>query len=156
MRAWTELKDVEFSFVNSHDKAAAVRDNSSRERLKQVLAERLRNSKNVVLVLGKTTRFDDDWVPFEVSYAVDNCKLPIIAAYPGYEYILAPQELAPAWPRSLAERISSGAAHVIHVPFKRTVLSAAIGQFSHGSYPNGNGLGWYSREAYASFGIAVP
>ena len=26
MRAWTELKDAEFSFVNSHQKAVAVRD----------------------------------------------------------------------------------------------------------------------------------
>lgn len=155
MRAWTELKDTEFSFVNSHEKAAAVRESSSRERLRNVLAERLRNSRNMVLILGETTRFDTDWVPFEVSYAVDTCEIPIIAAYPGYEYILDPAALAPTWPPALAERIWNGTAHVIHVPFKRSVLTAAIGQFSHNNYPNGNGLGWYSREAYASFGIAI-
>jgi hypothetical protein len=155
MRAWTELKDTEFSFVNSHDKSAAVRDSISRQRLRDVLAERLRNSKNMVLILGQTTRFDTDWVPFEISYAVDTCKIPIIAAYPGYEYVLDPKGLAATWPFALSERIWSGVAHVIHVPFKRTVLSGAIRQFSPDSYPLGNGLGWYSREAYASFGVSI-
>jgi hypothetical protein len=153
LRAWTELKDTDFSFVNSHEKAAAVRDSSSRQRLRDVLAERLRNSKNMVLVLGNTTRFDADWVPFEISYAIDSCKIPIIAAYPGYEYILNPPGLAGTWPAALASRIQLGTAHVIHVPFKRSVLTAAIRQFSYNNYPNGNGLGWYSREAYTSFGI---
>jgi len=155
MRAWTELEDTEFSFVNSHEKAAAVRDGSSRQRLRSVLSERLRNSKNMVLVLGETTRFDSDWVPFEISYAVDTCAIPIIAAYPGYEYILDPAALARTWPQALTERILSSAAHVIHVPFRRAVVSAAIKQFSHNNYPNGSGLGRYSTEAYASFGITV-
>ena len=155
MRAWNELKDTEFSFVNSHEKAAAVRDSSSRQRLRDVLAERLRNSRNMVLVLGKTTRFDTDWVPFEISYAVDTCEIPIIATYPAYEWIRAPQLLKSEWPAALAERIQSETAHVIHVPFKQAVLVDAIGQFDHNAYPTGKGLGFYSDKAYAAFGINV-
>lgn len=155
LRAWKELENCEFSFVNSHDKAAAVRDTSNRQRLRTVLAERLRNSKNMVLILGATTRFDTDWVPFEISYAVDNCEIPIIAAYPSYEYIRNPASHAKEWPAALADRIWSEAAHVIHVPFKREVLVDAIGQFSHDKYPNGHGLGVYSASAYANFGIHI-
>jgi hypothetical protein len=134
---------------------AAVRDSSSRQRLRDVLAERLRNSKNMVLILGDTTRFDADWVPFEVSYAVDTCAIPIIAAYPGYEHILNLSGLASTWPPALAKRIANDTAHVIHVPFKQSVLSAAIKQFSPDSYPNGKGRACYTREAYASFGIPI-
>src|SRR5713101_1705961 len=90
LRAWHEDDDCDFHFVNSHDKAAAVRDSSSKQRLRDVLAERLRNSKNMILILGKTTRFDTDWVPFEITYAVDTCEIPIIAAYPAYAYIRNP------------------------------------------------------------------
>ena len=80
LRAWHADDDNEFYFVNSHDKGAAVRDSSSKQRLRDVLAERLRNSKNMVLILGQSTQFDTDWVPFEIAYAVDSCNLPIIAA----------------------------------------------------------------------------
>ena len=155
MRAWKELKDAEFSFINSHEKAAAVSDSSSRQRLRDVLAERLRNSRNMVLILGKTTRFDADWVPFEISYAIDTCKIPIIATYPAYACIRAPWSLKSAWPAALANRIRSETAHVIHVPFKQAVLVDAIGQFDHNAYPLGKGLGIYSAEAYANFGISV-
>ena len=155
MQAWKELKNTEFSFVNSHQKAAAVRDSSSKQRLQDVLAERLRNSRNMVLILGKTTLFDVDWVPFEISYAVDTCNIPIIATYPTYKSIRNPRSHESEWPAALADRIRSETAHVIHVPFKQTVLVDAIGQFDHNAYPPGNGLGVYSDEAYASFGISV-
>ena len=153
MRAWKELKGTEFSFVNSHDKAAAVRDSSSKRRLREVLAERLRNSRSMVLILGETTRFDGDWIPFEISYAVDTCRIPIIAAYPAYVSIRNPGSHSSEWPSALAKRIRSETAHVIHVPFKQAVLVDAIGQFHHNSYPPGKGLGRYSDEAYAHFGI---
>ena len=55
--------------------------------------ERLNNSKNMVLIIGPTTRFDTDWVPFEIGYAVDYRKIPTIATYIGYDWILAPIQL---------------------------------------------------------------
>lgn len=155
MRAWKELAHTEFSFINSHEKAAAVRDSSSKQRLRAVLAERLRNSRNMILILGKTTRFDNDWVPFEISYAVDTCKIPIIAAYPAYASIRHPETHVSEWPAALAERIHAKTAHVIHVPFKQTVLVDAIAQFDHNNYPHGNGLGRYTDEAYGQFGIRL-
>ena len=140
LTAWHEHDGIEFRIVDSHEKAAAVRDSSSRARLRAVLAERLRSSKNMVVIIGQTTRFDTDWVPFEIEYAVDTCEIPIIAAYPGLDFVVAPLALAGLWPAALASRIRSGAAHVIHVPFKREPLRDAIGQFSHDNYPVGQGL----------------
>ncbi len=48
----------------------------------------------MVLIIGKTTREDTDWVPFEIRYVVDECRIPTIAAYPNTSPILV-QELPP-------------------------------------------------------------
>jgi hypothetical protein len=154
LRAWHVHPNNDFNFVNSHEKAAAVRNSSSKQRLRDVLAERLRNSKNMILILGQTTRLDHDWVPFEISYAIDTCKIPIIAAYPSYEYIQAPNQLSALWPQALADRIRTGVARVIHIPFKQRPLTDAVRQFTHDALPSG-ALVYYTREAYASFGIRV-
>jgi hypothetical protein len=140
--------------TNSHDKAYAVRDSSRRATLRSSLQERLRNSKNMVLIIGETTRHDTDWVPFEIEQAVDHYQIPIIVAYTIYEgRISAPSAFSGYWPAALATRINNGSAHAIHVPFKKGPINDAIGQFSHFNFPLGGGVGVYSPEAYQSFGI---
>jgi glucan phosphoethanolaminetransferase (alkaline phosphatase superfamily) len=61
MKAWTAKTDDGFTMINSHEKSFAVRDSSLRTTLRNSLLERLRNSKNMVLVIGETTRLDTDW-----------------------------------------------------------------------------------------------
>jgi hypothetical protein len=105
LRAWHVRTDNDFRFVNSHEKTAAIRDSSKRETLRRVLVERLGDSKNVVLILGETTRFDQDWVPFEIAHAIDVRGLPIIAAYPGYDCIQDPAALGGYWPAALSNAL---------------------------------------------------
>jgi Thoeris protein ThsB, TIR-like domain len=155
LKMWREHDGLDFNWTDSHEKVAAIRDSSSKLRLRTVLSGRLRNSKNMVLIVTQDTRLDTDWVPFEIGYAVDTCAIPIIAAYPDYTYIQAPAELSPLWPKALADRIWAKTARVIHVPFKLEPLKDAIGQFTHDSMPN-TSLNYYTREAYASFGISIP
>lgn len=154
MKAWTAKTDDEFTMNNSHDKASAVRDSSKKETLKNSLLERLRNSRNMVLIIGETTALDNDWVPFEIRSAVDTYKIPIIAAYTGYSRpIRNPSALRAFWPQELSSRIDSGAASVIHIPFKKAPIADAISQFSHNKLPLNGGLGFYSDDAYVAFGI---
>ena len=153
LKAWDEHNDHPFYFTNSHDKTESVRDSSKRETLRSALVTRLRNSKNMVLIIGQTTRFDTDWIPFEISYAIDECEIPIIAAYPGLDFIVAPSLLSNLWPAALASRIQNGTAHVIHVPFRKEPLVDAVPRFSHENYPNGGGLGIYNNEAYRQWGL---
>jgi hypothetical protein len=152
MKAWTEKTDDDFTMVNSHDKASSVRDSSRKATLRASLQERLRNSKNMVLIIGETTRFDTDWVPFEIEQAIDNYEIPIIAAYTGYDFILEPNQLSALWPGALADRINDKTAHVIHIPFKKEPVKAAIGQFNHDALPNGP-LTYYIRDAYVRWGL---
>jgi hypothetical protein len=155
MKAWSAKTDDDFTLINSHDKAAAVRDSSLHSTLRRSLHERLKNSKNMVLVIGETTRFDIDWVPFEIEQAVDRYEIPIIAAYTIFDKpIRKPAALWQYWPQALASRINKGTAHVIHIPFRKAPLNHAINQFSHDRFPNGGGLGYYDDDAYHYFGIA--
>ena len=101
LKAWTAKTDDSFSMINSHEKSAAVRDSSKKETLRLRLKERLQNSKHLLLIIGKTTKLDKDWVPFEIKYAIDDCDIPIIATYTDYEYILKPNDLSHLWPKEL-------------------------------------------------------
>jgi hypothetical protein len=152
LQAWHEHEHIEFNLINSHDKTAAVRDSSKKETLKGRLRERLNNSKNMLLIIGDTTKLDRDWIPFEISYAVDTCNIPIIAAYPSYESILNPASHRSEWPAALAERIDNETAKVIHIPFKKEPIKDAISQFDHNNLPKSS-LSYYSRETYEGWGI---
>lgn len=156
LKMWHEHEDIEFSMVNSHDKASSVRDNSKRSTLRNSLLERLRNSKNMILIIGDTTRFDNDWVPFEIASAIDSYGLPIIAAYPKYMNITAPNhpDLRALWPEALRTRIDNGTARVIHVPFRKEPIKDAASRFSHDALPSGS-LIHYTVEAYKNWGLVA-
>jgi hypothetical protein len=152
--AWDAHKNHDFKMVNSHEKASAVRDSSKRSTLRASLLERLRNSKNMVLIIGETTRFDTDWVPFEIEKAVDEYRIPIIIAYTVFgNAIRNPAALAGYWPPALKARIDNRTASAIHIPFKQAPLFNAIDQFSFNRLPNGGPLGIYNDAAYVSWGI---
>lgn len=155
IKAWTAKGDDNFSIINSHEKNAAVRDSSKKETLKARLKNRLSNSKNMVLIIGPTTKNDTDWVPFEIEYAIDKCNIPIIVAYTGYNYVRAPEKLSNLWPKALKDRIDNGTASAIHIPYKKNPLKDAIDQFGPNKKPKNGGLGKYSKEAYKSFGIEL-
>ena len=152
MKAWSAKTDDDFTMINSHEKVCSVRDTSKKTTLRASLQERLRNSKNMVLIIGETTRLDTDWVPFEIEQAVDNYGIPIIATYTDYSPILTPRELRPLWPKALADRINDKTARVIHIPFKKAPLLDAIDQFNHNNLPKGS-LSHYSDEAYRSWDL---
>ena len=152
MKAWTEKGDDDFTMINSHEKSSSVRDSSKKATLRLSLQERLRNSRNMVLIIGNPTRFDTDWVPFEIEQAIDTYKIPIIATYVNYETILAPDQLSSLWPNALAIRINKRTARVIHIPFKKAPIKSALDQFGHDNLPSGS-LVYYTRETYVKWGL---
>lgn len=154
MKMWDASKHIEFSLCNSHEKTSSVRDSSKKETLKRSLITRLRNSKQFLLILTKTTKNDTDWVPFEIAYAVDTCELPLILAYPDYDSIMAPAELSVYWPPALKTRIENGSARAIHIPFRKAPVLDALSQFdiTNKNYPT-NGYGYYTREAHQEWGL---
>lgn len=154
LKMWSDKTDDDFSMIDSHEKTAAVRDSSKHATLRARLNQRLSNSKNMVLIIGETTRFDKDWVPFEIEQAVDQYKIPIIAAYTEWDKrILSPQNLAGYWPTALAARINNGTARVLHIPVKKLPLTDAVANMSH-TNPPPDSLSYYTAESYDRWAIA--
>ena len=154
LKAWHENDSIDFKFVNSHDKVDAVKDTASRERIMRSLRERLDNSKNMVLIIGSTTKNDRDFVPYEIAYAIDSCDIPIIAAYTDYtSVIINPGALRSLWPKALADRIDNETAKVIHIPFNRGLIDSAISQFDINNAPIDGSLGYYEREWQIKQGV---
>jgi hypothetical protein len=154
MKMWKAGKHRDFNLCDSHEKTASIRDTSKKETLRRSLVTRLKNSKQFILILTKTTKNDTDWVPFEIAYAVDNCELPLILAYPGFDSIMSPAALSDYWPQALKTRIENRVARAIHIPFKKSPLLDAIGQFdiNNKNYPT-DGYGYYTREAHQEWGL---
>lgn len=152
LKAWHEHDDIDFKFVNSHEKVSAVRDTSTKQTIMRSLRERLKNSKNMILIIGNTTKDDVDFVPYEIEYAIDVCKIPIIAVYTQYISILNPASHRREWPEALEERIDDGTARVIHISFKRRLIDAAMSKFTHVTPPRG-ALTYYTKEYQKSLGI---
>src|SRR6266508_3153815 len=88
LKAWDVRKDNDFSLTDSHEKTGAIQSYSQGDTIARHLRTRLLRSKNMVLIVGKTTKEDTDWVPLEIRYAIDECHIPIIAAYPAYDYVM--------------------------------------------------------------------
>lgn len=83
LRAW-KASDSSFPFIDAHDKNYNVRDNSDWEgTLKPRLRERLRNSKNIILILSTITR-NSRALREELDYGINNLGLPVIVIYPDY------------------------------------------------------------------------
>jgi hypothetical protein len=154
MKMWDASKHIDFNLCNSHEKTGAVRDSSQKDTLRRSLVTRLKNSKQFLLILTKTTKNDTDWVSFEIAYAIDNCELPLILAYPDFNSIMAPAALHEYWPPALKSRIENGSARAIHIPFKKDPVLDALGQFNinNKNYPT-DGYGFYTREAHQQWGL---
>ena len=147
MQAWSAGKNIDFKFVNSHDKTAAVRDTSLRSTLDSRIRERLAASKNCIVILSDDTRKSGSMLSYEIEKAVDFYEIPLICVYVGYEKINVPRELSSRWPNALTTRIHDGTADAIHVPFKKEILLTAINQFSVNGDSPGGSLFTYTNEA---------
>lgn len=152
IQVWSAGKNIDFRFVNSHDKTAAVRDSSLRTTLEARIRERLAASKNVVVILSDQTRNTGSMLSYEIEKAVDLYGLPLICTYTGYGSIMNPSALSGRWPSTLTARINNGSVSAIHVPFKMRPLLNAIGRFAVNGEKTSGPLDYYTRAAHVEFG----
>ncbi|MBT2700441.1 hypothetical protein J7E79_24190 [Bacillus sp. ISL-40] len=130
LQKWNSSKNFDLKFSDSHKKTNQVRDSSTIQTLQSRLLERMRNSKNMLLIISKDTSWDRGMLNFEIEKAVDYYELPIIIAYTGYDYIVNPSLHEAKWPKALYERIMNQSAKCIHISFKEKAITEAVAQFS--------------------------
>lgn len=155
LQAWNKSKNFTLTFSDSHKKTYQVRDTSTVKTLQARLLERMKDSKNMLIIISDDTSWDRGMLNFEIEKAVDHYKIPLIVSYVGYDYILAPRQLSSLWPKALSERISNQVAKCIHIPFKEKAIMAAISQFSIHSTGNNvltSSLTTYTEQTYINWG----
>jgi hypothetical protein len=155
LQSWNTGKNYELNFSDSHKKTYQVQDSSLRKTLENRLLERMRNSKNMLLILSQETNYDRGMLNFEIEKAVDYYKIPIIVAYTGCDYLLDAKKYANRWPKALDERIYNNTVKAIHIPFKEKAIMEAISQFSvnsTGADELSGSLCTYKESVYIKWG----
>lgn len=155
IQAWSANKNIEFLLTNSHDKTYAVRDTSSRMTLYSRIQERLRASKNMLIILTKDTRYTGSVLSYEIEQALDTYKIPLIIAYPGYQAILNVNLHSNLWPKALADRINNTNTEAIHIAFTKNCILDAITRFHVNGEKLSGGKDYYTREEYVQWGQLI-
>lgn len=129
LRAW-KGEDPTFPFINSHMKGYSVRDGSQWETtLKPRLHDRLRNSKNIILVLSGITK-ESRALKEELEYGMGHLGLPVIVAYPGINRITV-GGMFTSKVKELWSSVPSFEHHInevptVHVPFEKSDLRRVL------------------------------
>jgi hypothetical protein len=152
IQGWAQNKNIEFKFINSHEKTYSVYDSSEYETLKSRIRERLASSKNMVLIISSNTRKKGSTLSYEIEQAVDRYTLPLIITYTDYAILAHPLGLSKLWPNALTSRIYNGKAKAVHIPFSKNAILDAINQFNVHNGALNDSLCYYSQKAHQSLG----
>lgn len=130
LKAWKGL-DSSFPFVDSHAKNYNVRDGSEWEKtLKPRLHDRLKMSKNIILVLSSIT-VSSRALREEIDFGINTCGLPIIVIYPEYkeksdiidcDKETFSQKIINLWNQLPIFRGSMNKVPTIHIPFDKALI----------------------------------
>lgn len=151
----SEQKSFEVRYVDRQNKVYAVRKSSLRADLASKIREHLEASRNVLVILSGETRMSGSLLSFEIEEAVDTFNLPLILAYIDYKAVAEPSELSGYWPNALRQRINSGVARAIHIPFNKHAILDAANQFTDENRPL-TGLNHYTEYAHRKFKCISP
>lgn len=150
-----EQHTFDVSYLDRQNKVYAVRKSSLRTSLASKIREHLQEAHNVLVILSGDTRKSGSLLSFEIEEAVDTYHLPLILVYIDYKAVADPSELSAYWPDSLRQRINSGTAKAIHIPFNKHAILDAARQFTETNRPQ-TGLNHYTEFAHRKFKCITP
>jgi hypothetical protein len=127
--------DASFPFTDSHGMTYSVRDGSDWETtLKPRLRERLRASKNIVLIFSSITA-NSRAIREEIDYGINDQGLPVIVIYPEYESkesLIAngslKQSVKNLWDKLPVFRDSMSKVATLHVPMVKGLITTALSE----------------------------
>lgn len=124
MQAWRQNDSIPFNFYDAHDINSA-RDSSQEASIKSQLAERMRNSKLFILLVGERTQYLTKFVQWEIEQAVSRA-LPIIVVNLNGRHSIDEARC----PKTARETLA------IHISFNAAVMQYALDHWpeSHANY----------------------
>jgi len=145
MQAWKQNNGIEFNFYNAHDLNTA-RDSSQEASIKAQLAERMRNSKLIVLLVGARTRYLTKFVRWEIEQAIFR-ELPIIVVNLNGKRSMDDERCPTLAKEALA----------IHVSFSAAIMQHALDNWptNHGKLEaeGKSGPYYYNEKVYSGLGL---
>ncbi|MCF6344271.1 MAG: TIR domain-containing protein [Devosiaceae bacterium] len=145
MQAWKKNDNTSFNFYDAHD-LNNLMSYSSEETIKTKLAERLRNTKVFILLVGDSTKNLYKFVRWEIEQALKR-NIPIIVVNLNGRRSMD-SNLCPA---ILRDELA------IHVGFQQKIIEYAIDNWetSDISYKNANKTGayYYKDSVYQQLGL---
>lgn len=132
LKGWKGSDSI-FPFNDSHNKNYNVRDNSDWElTLKPRLHERIRNSKNIILILSSVTK-NSRALKEEIDYGINIQGLPIIVIYPEYSEKTdiaingsIKQQIKNLWDKLPVFRDNMNKVPNLHIPLKKELIKSAL------------------------------
>jgi len=136
LQMWKENKDIDFDFYNAHDLNVS-KDTSLTESIKKQLRERFDNSKLFMILVGKNTKWNRKFIPWEIEQAL-NHNLPVIVV----NINGSRQKDDNRCPTILRDVLA------IHIPFKASIIQYAFEQWplSHAILKSIGDIGAYIYE----------
>ncbi len=145
MRAWKQNDGIEFNFYDAHNLNTA-RDSSQEASIKAQLAERMRNTKVFVLLVGESTRYLQKFVRWEIEQAIRR-DLPIIAVNLKGRRSMDQDRCPPVLKDKLA----------IHISFNAAIMQHALDRWpsSHQQRRSRQKSGpyYYKDDTYSRLGL---
>lgn len=130
LKAWKENKNIDFSFVDSHQKTYRVLDSSTKNTLLSRLNERMSNSKLMFLIVTDRTKNSSDVVDHEIIRAIDHDEIPIVVAYTGKDIIKkVSSDMKNKLPKSLKDRVEKNECKILFIPYKVKAVKKAFEDF---------------------------
>ncbi len=140
MKAWKKNDNIDFNFYDAHDINNAS-DDSLTDSIKQQLRDRMKNAKQVIVLVGEKTKNLRKFVPWEINLArVYDLPIVVVNLNRNRQY---DSELCP---RAIGSEI-----YTIHVSFQMKIIKYALDNFPS-SYENykdeKKGNYWYKDSVY--------
>lgn len=144
MKGWKSNENVDFNFHDAHD-IHPLTDRASEETVKRALRERFSNAKQLVALIGESTKNLYRYVRWELDVAL-GLDLPIVAVNLNGKRS-RDDERCPAIIYDT---------YTVHVPFKAAIIQHALDNFPSEYYKrerNAAGSRLYNDGVYQRLGI---
>lgn len=137
LKMWQHSDQIDFNFINSHEKTYKVKTSSSEATLKSRLRERMRFSKNLLVIISDETNYNRGLLNWEIETAVEDYHLPIIVAYVDETCIYElTDRLIQKLPKTLKDYVVYNSAKIIHIPFCKDAIQYTINYYGVHNTPS--------------------
>lgn len=142
MLGWVENDHVEFDFHNAHD-IRAITDRASEDAVKRTLRERLKNTKQAIVLIGESTKNLFRFVRWEIETCLD-MGIPIVAV--NLNGLRRMDD-------NLCPPILKGTT-TMHVAFKAKIIQKALDEFCDNFSAYKDKSDWYYNDStYGALGL---